>query len=130
MWLLPSQDEAFLAALSLGVPDWAHAHLLQAPSMPDSICNDASSPSGSRPGKERTLAALLRPFPHDQLQLGRQLEVATNDKCALCRGTIAGQSAVIKQYRLSSPGEALKAAAEVRNYQHRFVLCAKPGATH
>lgn len=61
----------------------------------------------------QTLADVLRPLPQGQLQLGRGLNVATNEKSTVFRGTVRGQPAVIKQRRLSSLEEALPMAAEV-----------------
>ena len=110
-----------MAALAVGVPEWAHVHLLQPDSTPGSSSgihgsppsSSGSSSSGSS-GIGQTLAALLRPLPPGQLQLGRGLEAGTNDKRAVFRGTVSGQPAVIKRYQLSSAEEGLKAAAEVR----------------
>ena len=72
-----------------------------------------SSGSSDSSGTGQTLAALLRPLPQDQLQLGNELEAGTNDKHAVFSGTVSGQPAVIKRWHLASVEEALEAAAEV-----------------
>jgi hypothetical protein len=122
-----------MAALAMKVPEWAHAHLLQPDSTPGSSNgSDGSPPSSSScsgssgssssgsdggsgsSGTGQTLAALLRPLPQDQLQLGDELQAGTNDRRTVCRGTVSGQPAVIKRWHLSSVEEALETAAEVR----------------
>jgi hypothetical protein len=130
--LLLQQDEAFMAALVMGVPEWANAQLLQPNSLPGSSTGGGASHFSSGPGTAQAavpLSVLLRPFPEEQLQLGQELDVGTNDECAVYRGTIRGGPAVIKHYRLTSPEEALKAAAEVRiNITVCASLAARPGA--